>query len=65
MALPPTRYFPFRRNKDGSIDTICPKCFSIVANVKTEAEAVEYNQEHVCDATNTWDRGCLKLPEKK
>jgi hypothetical protein len=56
----PPPFFPHRRNSDGSIDTICPKCFATVANVKTEAEVVEYKGDHVCDATNTWEQGRLK-----
>jgi hypothetical protein len=55
MAPPAARYFPHRQNKDGSYDTVCPKCFAIVANVKTEAELVDFKQEHVCNQPpNTW-----------
>ena len=49
MGLPFPTYFPHRQNIAGSFDTICPRCFAIVANVTTEAEITEFNGEHVCD----------------
>jgi len=41
--------FPRRRNPDESFDSICPTCFSTVANAKTEAEPSEHDKIHVCD----------------
>lgn len=43
-------YFQHRWNSDGSYDTICLKCFITVANVRTEAELVEFDGEHVCNS---------------
>jgi hypothetical protein len=45
MASP----FPHRRNKDGSYDSICPKCLVTITNARTERELLASEQKHVCE----------------
>jgi hypothetical protein len=40
--------FPRRRNKDGSIDSICPKCFRTIASRTAEDHLVEEEKRHSC-----------------
>jgi hypothetical protein len=40
--------FPRRQNQDGSIDSICTKCFRTVANGQTEAYLLEQEKHHSC-----------------
>jgi len=40
--------FPHRRNRDGSIDSICPKCFITIAKSRIEAELRWAESEHGC-----------------
>jgi hypothetical protein len=42
-------FYPHRRNRDGSFDSICLNCFVTVATGKTEAELSEYDNRHVCE----------------
>jgi hypothetical protein len=46
FQLPP--YYPHRRNKNGTFDSICLKCFGTVAANKTEDELAELDKRHVC-----------------
>ena len=48
MAFQTAPFFPHRRNKDGSFDSICLKCFATVASHKTEEELKEQDKVHVC-----------------
>ena len=41
--------FLYRRNEDGTIDSICPLCFLTVANVRSEAELDSREKRHECD----------------
>lgn len=43
-----TRYFPHRRNCDGTYDSICMTCFQIVAEGVQEHELAEEDRRHVC-----------------
>jgi hypothetical protein len=42
-------FYPHRRNKDGTFDSICLKCFLTVAHTETEAELLAYDRVHVCN----------------
>jgi hypothetical protein len=46
--LRPT-YYPHRFNGDGSYDSICPKCFAMVAKVTVIADLAEYERNHICE----------------
>ena len=35
--------------KDGSVDSICPRCFATVASAACETDLVLKEQQHVCD----------------
>jgi hypothetical protein len=48
MALQTAPFFPHRRNKDGSFDSICLKCFATVASHMTQEELRELDKNHVC-----------------
>lgn len=41
--------FAHRYNPDGTIDSICPRCFQTIAHVKYEAELPRNEQKHICD----------------
>jgi hypothetical protein len=47
LKLPP--FFPHRRNRDGSFDSICLKCLLTVANEKNEADLGKHDEIHVCN----------------
>jgi hypothetical protein len=55
-------FYPHRRNKDGSYDSICLTCFVTVAWGKSEAELMQFDKMHVCEYTTlsqrTFDRKC-------
>ena len=36
MTYQPALFFPHRRNKDGSLDSICLKCFATIGSQRTE-----------------------------
>jgi hypothetical protein len=42
-------FYPHRRNKDGSYDSICLTCFITVAFGKSEAELMEFDKKHICE----------------
>jgi hypothetical protein len=48
MAFQPAPFFPHRRNKDGSFNSICLKCFATVASHMTEEELKDQDKNHVC-----------------
>jgi hypothetical protein len=45
----PSTFYPRRRNKDGSYDSICLTCFVTVAFGKSESELMKYDKMHVCE----------------
>jgi hypothetical protein len=47
LTLPP--FFPHRRNRDGSFDSICLKCLLTIANARIEADLAAHDKYHVCD----------------
>jgi hypothetical protein len=48
VANPPVIY-PHRRNKNGSYDSICLRCFATVAHTNTEIELLAHESIHACD----------------
>jgi hypothetical protein len=49
MAIKPTPpLFPRRHNADGTIDSICSRCFETVATAKTEEELRKGEDAHRC-----------------
>ncbi len=55
-------FFPHRLNKDGSYDSICLKCLDTVARAETEAELVDHEITHICDATRLAERRFVQPP---
>jgi hypothetical protein len=52
MANDPRKFYPHRQNPDGSIDSICLRCFATVASAMDVSELHSYDKAHVCDATS-------------
>jgi len=50
-------FYPHRRNKDGSYDSICPTCFVTVAFGKSEVELMKLDAQHVCAFSTLSQRG--------
>ena len=48
MAYSREPFFPHRRNRDGSFDSICLDCLLTIASHKTEDELVVAEKTHVC-----------------
>jgi hypothetical protein len=57
MAFQTAPFFPHRRNKDGSFNSICLKCFATVASHMTEEELKEQDKNHVCVKSILSERG--------
>jgi uncharacterized protein YcgI (DUF1989 family) len=53
MGQPITSMFIHRRNQDGSHDSICTQCVSMVASVESEGELSSHELIQVCDRANT------------
>jgi hypothetical protein len=49
MAEKLIAFYPHRRNKDGSYDSICLNCLLTVATGKSEAELMKLDEKHVCE----------------
>jgi hypothetical protein len=47
FTLPP--FFPHRRNRDGSFDSISLKCLLTIANARIEADLAAHDKDHVCN----------------
>lgn len=41
--------FAHRANEDGTLDSICPRCFVTIANSTWEADLERVEMAHVCD----------------
>jgi hypothetical protein len=41
-------FFPHRRNRDGTLNSICLVCLATVASQKAEDELKELDKRHVC-----------------
>jgi hypothetical protein len=49
MVLTPPTFFPHRRNRDGSFDSVCLKCLLTIAKAKTEADLAKHDRYHACN----------------
>jgi len=45
-------FYPHRRNRDGSFDSICLTCFATVAHKDTEAELLPLDSLHIDKPTS-------------
>ncbi|MGD0798624.1 MAG: hypothetical protein ABR910_12965 [Acidobacteriaceae bacterium] len=50
-------FYPHRQNPDGSIDSICLRCFATVATAMDVGKLHSYDKVHVCNATSIAHRG--------
>lgn len=55
-------FFPHRKNKDGSFDSICLKCLATVARANLESELEQHDQAHVCDEMFSAELGRFGRP---
>jgi hypothetical protein len=54
-------FFPHRRNRDGSYDSICLNCLATVGT-GTQEELVKRDEEHVCDPSPPTEPGAVRPP---
>ena len=52
-------YYPHKRNKDGSFNSICLLCFRTVASQMTEDELAQEEKKHVCVTSLLTKRGSI------
>jgi hypothetical protein len=52
-------YYPHKRNKDGSFNSICLVCFRTVASHMIEDELAEEEKKHVCGTSLLSKRGSI------
>jgi hypothetical protein len=52
-------YYPHKRNKDGSFNSICLVCFRTVASHMTEDELAQEEKKHVCATSLLSKRGSI------
>jgi hypothetical protein len=57
-------FFPHRRNRDGSYDSICLTCFATVGSAGTEEELVKFDKEHVCYPSRVAERDVFHPPNR-
>jgi hypothetical protein len=44
-----TRHFPHRTNPNGTIDSICPRCYETVGTSTWESDLEHCEAAHVCE----------------
>jgi hypothetical protein len=42
------QHFSLRQNTDGTVDSICLKCFMTVSNAESEADQARLEENHIC-----------------
>jgi len=52
--------YPHRRKKDGSLDSICLRCFATVVYAQLEEELIQHEQVHQCQDTPLTHFGIAK-----
>jgi hypothetical protein len=52
MPFPQVKHvkYPHRTNSDGTIDSICPRCYMTIGTSVWEFELEEFEAAHICDA---------------
>jgi hypothetical protein len=41
--------FTHRKNPDGSVDSICTRCFRTIASDHSEGKLIAHEERHLCD----------------
>ena len=49
MISSANKHFPHRRNRDGSFDSICKRCFQTIASCSSETALSVAETKHTCD----------------
>jgi hypothetical protein len=57
MAFTLQALFTHSRNRDGSFDSFCLKCFVTVAHCKSEPELAGFDKRHACEINPLSQRG--------
>jgi hypothetical protein len=52
MAQSLSPMFPHRHNPDGTIDSICARCFVTIATEGRESDLQEAEDAHICSGLN-------------
>jgi hypothetical protein len=55
MTYHTTPFFPHRRRKDGTLQSICLKCLATIGIRKSDLELTELDKTHVCSSTSLSD----------
>jgi hypothetical protein len=50
METPADKLYSHRFNADGTIDSICRRCFRTVAKVRQESDLEFCEREHICES---------------
>jgi hypothetical protein len=55
------RHFPHRTNHNGTIDSICPRCYATVGTSTWESDLEHLEAAHVCEPAGSKDfaRKCI------
>ena len=56
-------FFPHRRNRDGSYDSICLACFASVGS-GTQEELEQLDKKHVCEPADLANRASYPPPNR-
>jgi hypothetical protein len=48
--------YPRRSNRDGTFDSICPRCFTTIHSSFREEELSEHENRHVCETLRISER---------
>lgn len=48
--------YPHRLNRDGSFDSICPRCFTTIHSSIREEELHQYEEVHTCESLRISER---------
>ena len=62
MSLTRIPFYPHRQNRDGSFDSICPRCFAIVASATKVTELHTSEKQHTCDEAFLAERDVFSHP---
>jgi hypothetical protein len=59
MAADRIPFYSHRQNRDGSFDSICPRCFATIAHATEITKLNSYEKQHICDESFLAERGAL------
>jgi hypothetical protein len=57
VSYTPATFYPHKRNKDGSYESVCMNCFQTVGTSQSEEELTELDKAHTCSPSPLSQRG--------